>query len=469
MAESHEGSTPSGRRIGRQIVLPLSKAFEIAWKGIRIRLWRSLITMSGIVLAIAFLTSVWTSSAFSNALRRVEEADALYPLVQGVLEAEAVAGGEVAVRCAVVEGSNRTVEAGITPGGAIRSALDAMAIFAAELIPPDAAAIREVVDADEEVRPDALLLVGPPASAAEQSVADALRSFVETGGFLCVYGATGPAIDAPDSALGQLLPGVPGRETFTVRGSEVTEVEHLGALWSEQPPTELRVTSGKPEAEELARTDSGTVLWQRRMGKGMIVWYPLAEGSMASPDHLSWILRGRRVEEAGQAEVRSSLVARLIAHGCREQFAGQQVNMRGIWLVGLSLLVCVVGIANAMLMSVTERFREIGTMKCLGALDKFIVKLFLIESSLQGIAGSVAGAAIGLLLAFLRSLFAFHATDPETGKGYWLAVRYFPAAELLGWLLVALGTGVLLTVVAAIYPAIRAARMEPVQAMRVEA
>ena len=47
------------------------------------------------------------------------------------------------------------------------------------------------------------------------------------------------------------------------------------------------------------------------------------------------------------------------------------------WLVVMSLLVSAVGITNSMLMSVTERYKEIGTMKCLGALDSFIVKLFL--------------------------------------------------------------------------------------------
>ena len=43
------------------------------------------------------------------------------------------------------------------------------------------------------------------------------------------------------------------------------------------------------------------------------------------------------------------------------------------WIVILSLMVCVVGIINAQLMAVTERFREIGTMKCLGALDRVVV------------------------------------------------------------------------------------------------
>src|SRR2546423_14125354 len=50
------------------------------------------------------------------------------------------------------------------------------------------------------------------------------------------------------------------------------------------------------------------------------------------------------------------------------------------WLSIMALVVCAVGITNAMLMSVTERYKEIGTMKRLGGLDGFIVKLFVIES-----------------------------------------------------------------------------------------
>src|SRR5947209_15240302 len=62
-----------------------------------------------------------------------------------------------------------------------------------------------------------------------------------------------------------------------------------------------------------------------------------------------------------------------------------------VWLVSLSLIVCTVGIANSMLMSVTERFKEIGTMKCLGAMDGFIVKLFLLEPGFLGVVASVMG------------------------------------------------------------------------------
>jgi ABC-type antimicrobial peptide transport system permease subunit len=85
------------------------------------------------------------------------------------------------------------------------------------------------------------------------------------------------------------------------------------------------------------------------------------------------------------------------------------------------------------------------------------------------VAGSLAGALIGFLLAFLRALFTFHVQDLETGQSYWLSLRFFPVLDALLWFVIALAVGVVLSVVAAIYPAIRAARMEPVQAMRVEA
>ena len=61
------------------------------------------------------------------------------------------------------------------------------------------------------------------------------------------------------------------------------------------------------------------------------------------------------------------------------------------WIIILSLLVCVVGIVNAQLMAVTERFREIGTMKCLGALDRFIPEAFYSRIRHAGTGGSRGG------------------------------------------------------------------------------
>jgi len=453
-------------RIGRQISLPFNKAFEVAWKGIRIRIWRSLITMSGIILAIAFLMSVWTGGVFTRAMRTVPSDDELYPLVQGVLEAEALSGGGVSIRCVVV--GDAGVGAEVSPAAGIRSTLEAQTGFRAELVPPDAAAIVSLVSEEKAVRPDALILVGFPAVLSDERTADAVRRYVSEGGFLLVYGTDG--LENAD-ALADLLPAQAQEGTFRTDGLRIEGGEQLaarGVPWSELPQGEFAVTEGKHGAEPLAKADGASVVWVSEADGGKVAWFPVSGASQRDADVISWFARGRDVEAGGETDVRNSLLVRLLAFGSREKLGGAEHDMRGIWLVTLSLMVCVVGITNAMLMSVTERFREIGTMKCLGALDIFVVKLFLIESALQGIVGSATGAVIGFLLAFVRALFTFHATDPETGNSYWLAIRFFPGLALLGWLVVALAVGIALSIVAAIYPAIRAARMEPVQAMRVQ-
>ncbi len=128
------------------------------------------------------------------------------------------------------------------------------------------------------------------------------------------------------------------------------------------------------------------------------------------------------------------------------------------WLTSLALLVCFVGIVNAMLMSVTERFREIGTMKCLGALDSFIVKLFVLESVFQGSIGTFMGIITGTLLAVVR-IWARYGT---------VTFRFFPWLTILACMAIAQGVGTLLTVVAAVFPARAAARMQPVDALRID-
>lgn len=128
------------------------------------------------------------------------------------------------------------------------------------------------------------------------------------------------------------------------------------------------------------------------------------------------------------------------------------------WIVLLSLLVCVVGIINAQLMAVTERFREIGTMKCLGALDRFILRLFLLEAGMQGLAGAGIGALTGALFALLSNTLRF---------GFQALGTAAPADILLS-VAVATTVGCLLSVVGVLYPAYVAARMQPVEAMRTE-
>jgi len=185
-----------------------------------------------------------------------------------------------------------------------------------------------------------------------------------------------------------------------------------------------------------------------RLGRSMIT----ASGIVLAIAFLMSIFVSSSINKAllekGSLEIRVQL----------QNLGGEEERVKQIWLVVLSLLVCVVGIANAMLMSVTERYKEIGTMKCLGALDRFIIKLFLLESGFMGLFGSIAGALLGgLLMTIVSSI------------NYGLEViTKFPIASFLYYFIIAVILGTVLAVIGAIYPAYTASRMVPADAMRSE-
>lgn len=157
-------------------------------------------------------------------------------------------------------------------------------------------------------------------------------------------------------------------------------------------------------------------------------------------------------------EHEAALAARERALAGKVDPDGGLVSTRQALLVAISFLVCMVGIANAMLMAITERFREIATMKCLGATDGFILTQFLMEAGIQGAAGGAMGTVVGLLLSL--------------GKGGWLygghLIWCFPALHLLVAALACVVAGLLLATLASVYPSWIASRMAPMEAMRVE-
>ncbi|MFN8140570.1 MAG: FtsX-like permease family protein [Fimbriimonadales bacterium] len=127
------------------------------------------------------------------------------------------------------------------------------------------------------------------------------------------------------------------------------------------------------------------------------------------------------------------------------------------WLVYLSLLLCFTSITNSMLMSVTERFKEIGTLKCLGATNRFIIKMFFLESALIGFISSIVGGVFGIgIVAVLRSLTGNSATIPAV---------FSNSASTLS-LSVLVGTAI--TILAAIAPSYQASKMPAAAALRVE-
>lgn len=118
-------------------------------------------------------------------------------------------------------------------------------------------------------------------------------------------------------------------------------------------------------------------------------------------------------------------------------------------LGGISLLVGGAGVMNVMLMNVSERRREIGLRMALGARARDIRMLFLLEAACLSVTGSLVGAAIGLLSAFLFVWLS--------GWRFTLALESLPMG---------VGSSLLIGLFFGLYPAVTASRLQPVQALR---
>jgi len=126
-------------------------------------------------------------------------------------------------------------------------------------------------------------------------------------------------------------------------------------------------------------------------------------------------------------------------------------------IAAISLLVGAIGIANTMFMSVMERTKQIGLLKAMGAGEREIMKLFLIESGIFGLVGGIAGAGLGAAISLLIPFLGIQAL----GFGGGLKATINP-----GIILFALGFSVVIGIVSGIIPARHAAKMRPVDAIR---
>ncbi len=127
------------------------------------------------------------------------------------------------------------------------------------------------------------------------------------------------------------------------------------------------------------------------------------------------------------------------------------------WWVAVAVLIAVAGITNAILMSVTERIKEIGTLRCLGAMSRHVIEIFLFEAMFLGLVGGLLGGVLGLAVTCAYAVLNY---------GWDLVSDAMTVGILLKHLGGAVGLSVVLCVVSAIYPVFFAARLEPADAMR---
>jgi putative ABC transport system permease protein len=191
-----------------------------------------------------------------------------------------------------------------------------------------------------------------------------------------------------------------------------------------------------------------------RQKVGMILVQVLDADAIAqATDEITQILRDRHNTPVGADD---------FTIFSQQDFIGLAKTVTGVLTIflggiaGISLLVGGIGIMNIMLVSVTERTREIGLRKALGARKRDILIQFLTESSLLSLIGGIVGIFLGWLIAFVVGQIAARSgttLTPAIGLDSILLATIFSAAVGLFF---------------GIYPANRAASLEPVEALRYE-
>jgi putative ABC transport system permease protein len=133
--------------------------------------------------------------------------------------------------------------------------------------------------------------------------------------------------------------------------------------------------------------------------------------------------------------------------------------------IGLvALLAGAFGVINTMVMSISERTREIGTLRAIGAQKSQVIRLFLSESLLIGLIGAIGGVFIGIIISAILPYFSSSVANNFGGLG--LLQGRLATTVTASNIVLCMGLGIAVGVLAGIYPALRASRMNPVEALR---
>ena len=131
-------------------------------------------------------------------------------------------------------------------------------------------------------------------------------------------------------------------------------------------------------------------------------------------------------------------------------------------IAAISLIVGAVGISNTMFTSVLEKTKEIGIMKAIGAKNRDILMIFLLNSGLLGLVGGIGGVILGVLGSSLISSLS-DTSSASIGR-LSLSSTYFSPQLIIGAFLLSMIIGM----IAGVIPAYRASRLKPVDALRYE-
>ena len=161
----------------------------------------------------------------------------------------------------------------------------------------------------------------------------------------------------------------------------------------------------------------------------------------------------RYIRGRGQAPVNIasiSLASAFYAYIALMRMGVQTLRIYRLWLLSVAVVVAAVSTAAVMLISVYERYREIGVLKCLGALDRHVFLLLIVEALIQGL----IGGGIGIILGVASTLISNTSISLS-------GVNYLGLSSTL-----LLST--LISIASSLYPAYRAMRLNPIEALRYE-
>lgn len=479
-----------------QSELPFSSTLRLCFKGIGHRLFRSVLTLTVVVLAVAFFMFLLSEDAILRSLTdglRLETTARQFSARALARLTATPSPGEISSDIATSNASR--IEEYASVSGWQLDRVRALATACAKEqeymnwfanLPPGKSAMLFGVRRDHDI----FLILQDPAEMSSLSAkmdrdkslrlpggTDGLKAFVQSYGsfnkqrheFVEAWRA---AISALSTQQNALTLNTPLDSWITSASSRDLKSWHnivsaagFRFTWDDVLllQEQVRNSASRREVLRVLSTPATRAKWQK----------VFRDSKPLPPDEQLLRLTDPRAAEVMGSDFPPAVLAQVRADARREaslrtlesalpirsdRTSAGSIPPRQVFLLVISFIVCVVGITNAMLMAITERFREIATMKCLGATDRFILRLFMMEAAFQGFAGGAAGTLVGFVTALIRDtiLYGSH------------VFTWWPGTTLLGLSVVSWVAGIVLAILASIYPTWVASRMVPMEAMRVE-